>query len=510
MNTHYPEAISSNVAAETPAASEPPFQLRRVLLGMVMAAALADVCFWNVNGAGFSVGLFFPALAMVILLSRKDVNCTRMTVLLYALLAGASLAAMIESGIANIIVLVVLIVAIAGNSYFTAFENPWARWYAQSVALALAPGRIPWLIAKVKEAIYGGGRRWTRVAIAGCLLCIPALLLALLFGSLLASANAVFGSWANAFFEWAWKEITLCLNFGRIAFWVAIAFLALPFIRPTQIPFGWWNWIPRLPRLPELVARRGAIFSSALVLVVLNVVFLGANVADAMFLWSGAALPAGVDYKSYVHDGVDTLICTVILTAIVLTVIFQQELAVSRHRLLKTLALIWIAQNLFLLANCALRLKHYIEDYELTIARESCLIFLALVATAFVLLTVKILREHSIAWLVGGCLLAVFVTFYITQFLDLYGWSANYNVARYEKNRYHRVDLRKLYEAGPAAWPAARRAHRFDSSIDVLNHDTNLGPDTDADATKVQFDVPHWREFSLRAYWNRWALDDKK
>jgi hypothetical protein len=83
-------------------------------------------------------------------------------------------------------------------------------------------------------------------------------------------------------------------------------------------------------------------------------------------------------------------------------------------------------------------------------------------------------------------------------------------VARYEKNRYHRVDLRKLYEAGPAAWPAARRAHRFDSSIDVLNHDTNLGPDTDADASKVQFDAPHWREFSLRAYWNRWALDDKK
>jgi hypothetical protein len=509
MNTLYTEAISSNAAAETAVPGEPPFQLRRVLLGMVMAAAIADVCFWNVNGAGFSVGLFFPAVALVILLSRKEVNWTRMTVLLYALLAGASLAAMIESGIANIIALVVLLIAIAGNSYFTAFESPWARWYAQSVALALAPGRLPWLTAKVKEAIYGGGRHWICGVIAGCLLCIPAFLLALLFGSLLASANAVFGSWTNAFFEQVWKELTLCLNFGRIAFWIAIAFLALPFIRPTQIPLGWWNWIPRLPRLPELVARRGAIFSSALVLVVLNVVFLGANVADAMFLWSGAALPAGVDYKSYVHDGVDTLICTIILTAIVLTAIFQQELAVSKNRVLKALALIWIAQNLFLLTNCALRLKHYIEDYELTIARESCLIFLALVATAFVLLTVKILRERSIAWLVSGCLLAVFVTFYVTQFLDLYGWSANYNVTRYEKDRYHRLDLRKLYEAGPAAWPAARRAHGFDSAINILNHDANLGPDTDADATKAQFDAQHWREFSLRAYWNRWALADK-
>jgi hypothetical protein len=281
-------------------------------------------------------------------------------------------------------------------------------------------------------------------------------------------------------------------------------------IRPAQVRLKRRNWISRLGTFAPRVSARSAIFSSALVLVVLNLVFLVANAADVLFLWSGAALPAGVTYKSYVHDGVNTLIFTVFLTALVLTAIFQQEPAVAKHRLLKGLALAWIAQNLVLLANCGLRLQHYIVDYELTIERESCLIFLALVATGFVLLTVKILRERSLPWLVGGCLLAAFATFYVTQFLNLYGWSADYNVAVYEKNHWHTLDRQKLYEAGPAAWPALRHVREFDSSVAFVNRDENIGPDTSGDAALAQFDGKHWQEFSLRAYWNRWALPSGK
>jgi hypothetical protein len=349
------------------------------------------------------------------------------------------------------------------------------------------------------------------------LLAVPALVLALIFGSLLASGNAVFGSWTNNFFDWLWKELALYLNPERIAMWLFVAFLILPLLRPAHVSAWWWKSTENLPRLPEILPTRAALFSSGLVLVILNLLFLVANIADALFLWSGQALPVGVTYSGFVHHGVNSLIVTVLLSAFVLTTIFQQALNVAQRRELKALGIAWIAQNLFLLLSVALRLKLYIEAYDMTVARLSVIIFLVLVAVGYALLTVKIMREKSLSWLIGGCVLAVFATFYITQFLDLAGWSANYNVARWEKDRTRNLDVIYLTSIGPAAWPALSRATNLgaDWPSDFKREGETLGPLTSERAhelnwPRAELSLAHWREFSLRAWLNRWALDDKK
>ena len=56
------------------------------------------------------------------------------------------------------------------------------------------------------------------------------------------------------------------------------------------------------------------------------------------------------------------------------------------------------------------------------------MIFLVLVTAGYGLLTLKIAMEKSLSWLVGGCLIAIFLTFYITQFLNLGGWAAQCNL----------------------------------------------------------------------------------
>ena len=334
---------------------------------------------------------------------------------------------------------------------------------------------------------------------------VPALILALIFGSLLANGNAVFGNWTQSFFDWFWKELDQLLNIGRIFLWFVAAFLVLPLLRPARFQAWWWSWTQRLPRLPEILPTKAALFSSGLVLVVLNLLFLIANSADALFLWSNQSLPKGVTYSEFVHNGVNSLITTVILSALVLTGIFQQALSVAQRRELKILGILWIAQNLFLLLSVILRLKLYIEAYDMTVLRLSVIIFLALVAVGYALLTIKIVNDRSLSWLIGGCVLAVFATFYITQFLDLAGWSANYNVARWEKDRSHHLDVAYLYSLGPEAWPAVRQAFEIDpSAVVIQNEQESMG------MTPIKFNADHWREFSLRAWMNRWALEDKK
>jgi hypothetical protein len=407
-------------------------------------------------------------------------------------------------------VLLILTLALAGDTFFTDVESPWGRWLSQGVAMLRAPGRLFWLAGELLEALFREGLGGVGGLIGGCLLALPALVLAVIFGSLLAQGNAVFGSWTGDFFSWIWNQLVLVLDFGRIALWCLIAFLVLPLLRPVQVSAWWWSWTERLPRLPEVLPARAIFLSSGMILVTLNLLFLAANVADALYLWSGKVPPDSIASKSYVHEGVNALTVTVLLSAIVLTAIFHQSLTVARRRELKALAGFWIAQNLFLMMSVAMRVKNYIVDDNMTILRLSVLIFLLLVATGFLLLSIKIVKERSLSWLVGGCVLAVFVTFYLAQFLNLAGWSANYNLARWEQDRGWNPEFYEFRENGPAAWPALRRAHEIDPTVVVINDDLNAGFVNRGMVTRAQFDAQHWREFSLRAWMNRWALDDKK
>lgn len=508
MNSTVPPPYAG--ATELPpvaAPKEPPVHLLRLLLCLTLGVAVFDLCFWNVNGMGFSFAVFFAALTGIILASRSGLGWTPLRMGLVVLMAGACFAAALETGVTNSCVLLALTIALAGDTYFEGVASPWGRWFSEVVAMFRAPGRVFWLIGQLVQAGVrerGGAARGVLVA---ALLTLPALMLALIFGSLLAMGNSVFGSWTNSFFTWFWNELTQYLDPVRIFLWLLIAVVILPLLRPVALSESLWKWMEQLPRFPEIIPNRGMLFSSGMILVVLNLLFFVANLADAIYLWGGRIPAGGNDYKEYVHQGVEWLIATVILTAIVLTAIFQQPLAVAQRRELKLLALLWIAQNVFLICSVALRIQYYIVAFELTVARLGVIIFLLLVTTGFVLLTIKIMREKSLSWLIAGCILAVFVTFYITQFLDLEGWSANYNIARWQADRSRHLDFDHLYDYGPEAWPALRKAHDLDPSIAVLNADMGIGPITTDSPSLAQFDAKHWREFSLRAWLNRGALE---
>jgi len=489
--------------AKTPPASEPPYSLPRIFLGLLLTVAACDYVFLDGRGiGGYALAVFVPVWAAAILLNRGGWSRRLSTLIIGALLLGACFAAAIGTGVLNVLVLLVLVVALAGDSFFDTGAAVWARWFNQVVALVFAPGRVFWLAGRLLEAGFNGRRRGAGI-FGALFIAAPAVVMALVFGSLLASGNAVFGNWTDQFFTWLENELGELFDVDRIAVWIMVAYVTMPLLRPGRIGDWWWSWMPRVPRWPELAPVQAAAVSSALVLVVLNVLFGLANVADAIFLWGGMKLPAGVTYSGYVHNGVDTLTVTVLLSAVVLAGLFQQQLNVAARRELKALGFLWIAQNLFVLVSVVLRLMRYIEAYDMSVRRLGVIVFLLLVAAGFGLLAIKIVREKSLPWLVGRCAVAVFATFYFVQFLDLAGWSADYNVAQWEKDRTRNLDVSYLVDLGAPAWPALRKARDFDPSSPELNAAWDK---TSMDIGTAEFDADHWREFSLRAWWNRGAL----
>ena len=498
------------VAPSVDVSSGPPTRLIRLLVGLAVTVFVFDVCFWGVASLGFSVGIFALMLAGVILLNRDEIRWTATVISLMLLLFGAIYAAFLETGTTNILSLSILLLALAGHSYYGRIESPWGRLFSEVLSLCRADRCAYWLAIKLERAATREGSGLTQRLKKGLILMLPALILALVFGILLSSGNAVFGNWSIQLFDWLTKQLALYVDAGRIALWILVAFLILPLLRPLPIPTSWWVWTEKLPRLPEWTEAGSAYFSSAFTLLVLNILFFVANYSDALFLWSKQKIPDGVDYKQYVHEGVNALIITVVLTAIVLTFIFQQVQPVTRRLGLRLLAYLWIAQNLFLLASVWLRLKLYIDAEDMTIARYGVMIFLVLVAAGYGLLTLKIALEKSLSWLVGGCLIAIFLTFYVTQFLDLGGWAAQCNVGRWREDKSRPLNTWLMYDFGADAWPALREAHAIDPSIKVLNDGSLTGYQTLNTVHLAQFDWTHWREFSLRAWFNRGALDDKK
>jgi len=508
MNSDNTPPVPSQTLPPIPnAESEPPLRLFRLLGGLALVVATFDLCFWDAHHFGFCVAVFGLILTGALMANRASGAQKRTTRFMLLLAIGAALAAAVETGATNTLVWISLTIALAGDTFFRGVGEPWGRWLSQIVALAGAPGRLFWLGCTLVQAGPKKGFAGIRSLAGIVFLTLPALVLALIFGTLLTSGNAVFGSWAHTFFDSFWKFLEIYLNFDRIILWGVVAFIALPLLWPGRVAEWWWRWTHRLPRFPEIMPIPAAQLGSSLILVVLNVMFFVANLADLLFLWSGQALPQGVNYSQFVHQGVEFLIATVLLSALVLAALFQQALGVTQRRELKALALAWIAQNLFLILSVALRLKLYIEAYDMTVLRLGVIIFLVVVAAGFVLLTIKIIWDRSLSWLIGGCVLAVFTTFYIVQFLDLAGWSARYNVAQWERNRARMLDVNYLSELGPPAWPALRHALNVEPTDLRLVTAWNTACRGETSAYETGLKWRYWREFSLRAWMNRPALE---
>jgi Domain of unknown function (DUF4173) len=130
----------------------------------------------------------------------------------------------------------------------------------------------------------------------------------------------------------------------------------------------------------------------------------------------------------YAHRGAYPLIVTALLAALFVLVALRPGSATARLPLARWLVAGWIAQNLFLVANAALRTWDYVEAYSLTILRIAALLWMALVAVGLGLVLWRMLRERSAAWLINSNLAAAGVLLSAVCFVDLGAVAAQWNV----------------------------------------------------------------------------------
>jgi hypothetical protein len=465
-----------------------------VLGGAVGLTVVADFVLWSPHLAGSAVAVAIVVLAAAFAISVRF-HPPRLAVYI-ALAAASAVQAMLELKPSTVVVSLVLLLAIVGEGHFVHLPTLLARW-VEALAAALFPFpallRLRALCPEPAEMRAGAGRQIARVWRAGQI-ALPALVLAAVFTAFFAQGNAVFRQLAGDAFSRAvdWL-LTIDVSPTRFTFWLLVFILLVSLLRPLRNGLGDRLAQCRLPRWERADASLGW-WQSVSVLAVLNVLFCYVNTLDVVYLWSRAALPEGVNPSAFLHEGVQSLILAVLLSAAILVVLFQQRLA-DGSRTLHILSTAWVLQNLAVIAGVFLRLKLYVDAFELSLLRVGVALFLVLVIAGYALLTLYFWRGKGLEWLLRANVLATFCLFFTVQFIDLNGAVANYNVARWLRPGGRAGDLSYLASLGHDAWPAmlklARERHPANADLTPLL-------DRAVQQANAEAMIHDWRRWELR------------
>jgi hypothetical protein len=250
---------------------------------------------------------------------------------------------------------------------------------------------------------------------------LPLLILPLIGGgiflALFASANPVI-SQALQSFQVSPPDIP------HILFWLVTLILAWTFLRPR------FTRPARTQFLAEGEFRHPALSVPAigLSLAVFNTLFAIENGLDIAFLWSRAPLPKGVTLADYAHQGAYPLIATALLAGLFVLVALRPGSQTARTPWLRWLVVLWVAQNLLLVASSILRTLDYVQAYSLTRLRIAALIWMALVGVGLILICWRVLRAKSAGWLINANLFAVGLVLAACSVTDLGAVAAQWNI----------------------------------------------------------------------------------
>ncbi len=137
-------------------------------------------------------------------------------------------------------------------------------------------------------------------------------------------------------------------------------------------------------------------FSGIVLFTLLNLLLLIVNMLDINFHCSGGALPQGITHSEFVHQGIGTLILSIIFAIIIILFYFRGELNFNaNNKTLKYLAYLWVLQNVFMLISTVLKNDLYITEYGLTYKRIGVYVYLFLCSLGLITTLIKIGKSQK-------------------------------------------------------------------------------------------------------------------
>ena len=447
----------------------------------LLLAGLADA-FFHAHGPGATLGVFALVWITGVMVVRpglwRDARA-RIALLLATVLA---LVMMDQPGLLAWILFAGAL-TIAVLSARVATGEPCWRWMQRLVVHIVVSLAGPLLDLGRVLRLKGRGRR-TRVVGSVLMLALP-LVGGAVFLALFASANPLISDVLD--------RIRLPrIDAPRLVFWLVMIVTVGAVLRPR-----WRGRLIALPASRERAVPGITAASITLSLVVFNALFALQNGLDLAFLWSGAALPHGMTLADYAHRGAYPLIATALLAGLFVLVFLRPGSAVATRPLVRGLVVLWVAQNMLLVASSLLRTADYIEVYSLTRFRIAAMIWMVLVAVGLLLICARMLFSRSAHWLIDANVRAMLAVLLAVSAVDLGGVAAAWNVrhAREVDGTGATLDLCYLNTLGPEALVSVSELARTTTDPDLRDRAVWLAATDRSLLVQQQED---WRSWTWR------------
>lgn len=419
-------------------------RFRWKLLPALLVVALGDWLFYQRQLHGGYFGLFALAVLGALLVGRPAVRRDRRAWVALAATGLFSGALLYDASLLAWILFWVAATMAALLPATARFDDGW-RWFQRLVLHGLRSPLIPLIDLRRLLKVRLAGRSnpfGIRTALATFALPIIGSVVIL---SLFAAANPLIERFFDAFTP---PELSNSL-FIRCVLWGLLFTGIWSLLRPRLAR----RLLPAVDRQGDLVLPGVSIASVTLSLIVFNLIFAAQNLMDVVWLWGWAPMPDGMTMADYAHRGAYPLIVTALLAALFVLVTLRPGSDTARTPVIRKLVMVWIGQNIILVASSMLRTADYIEAYSLTRLRIAALIWMALVGFALATICWRSLQARSASWLININLGATGLVLAAICFIDLGEIAAWWNVrhAREVGGRSVALDLCHIRVLGDSA-----------------------------------------------------------
>lgn len=178
--------------------------------------------------------------------------------------------------------------------------------------------------------------------------------------------------------------------------------------------------------------------------ILLNIIISIINYLDIKYIWIYFKWDGGF-LKDMVHQGTYLLIFAILISmAISLYYLNSNLVFVKNNKILKTLIIIWLIQNIIMIVSVAFRNGYYIQYFALAYKRIFVYFFLATCLVGIISIIIKTLKEKSTAFLLHINSISIFLVFLSAS---LFNWDliiAKYNFSHYKESYVHYEFLQDL------------------------------------------------------------------
>jgi len=297
-----------------------------------------------------------------------------------------------------------------------------------------------------KLAIIPGYKKYHRWII---LLILPIIIFSV-FLILYVNANEAFNKLTFQFFDWVYKYLKSFIDLLSLPKFI---FLLFGFGIGASLIVRYKNQLLELveTKLPDdiQVKSDSSFFGNFTVVspennykmaiisfIMVNLLLLIVNILDVIHVWFNFEPASAVELRKFVHEGTFILIFSVFVAIGVVLFFFYGSLNFYKNnRWVKTLAYLWIGQNMIMVVSVLIRNLYYVQSFGLAYLRLGVFFFLIATIVALILLMIKVELRKSVIYY----LRTISITAYcVLLFVALFNWDTL--IAMYNLN-YNRSNL---------------------------------------------------------------------